>query len=102
MSLDEAWYASRSKYGRDLIFFNLVKNCGKFHFLFYLLCDASTFFYLTLKVATMNDIDPADPADPEETFMNIQQEANYSLLNKLVLEMCRKYNNTFRTVNIDN
>jgi hypothetical protein len=34
--------------------------------------------------------------------VNIQQEANYYLLNKLVLEMCRKYNNTFRTVNMDN
>jgi hypothetical protein len=92
MSLDEASCAPRSNYGRELIFFNPAKNCGKFHFRFYLLCDASMFVCLTLKVTTKND---SDPADPEETFVSIQQEANYSLLNKLVLEMCRKYNTTF-------
>jgi hypothetical protein len=99
MSLDEASCASRSNYGRELIFFNPKKNCGKFHFRFYLLCDASTLVCLTLKVPTRNY---SDPADPEETFTSIQQEANYSLLNKLVLEMCRKYNHTFRTENMDN
>jgi hypothetical protein len=92
-------HVPRSSYGRELIFFNPAKNCGKFHFRFYLLCDASTFTCLTIKVATRND---SDPADPEETLASIQQEANYSLLNKLVLEMCRQYNNTFRTVNMDN
>jgi hypothetical protein len=66
---------------------------------FYLWCDASTFTCLTIKVATGND---SDRADPEETSASIQQEANYSLLNKLVLDMCRRYNNTFRTVNMDN
>jgi hypothetical protein len=92
MLLDEASCVSRSSYGRELMFFNPAKNCGKFHFPCYLLCDASTLVCLTLKVTTRND---SDPADPEETFASIQQEVNYSLLNKLVLEMCRKYNNIF-------
>jgi hypothetical protein len=38
LSLDEASCASRSSYGRELIFFNPAKNYGKFHFRFYLLC----------------------------------------------------------------
>jgi hypothetical protein len=99
LSLDEASCASRSSYGRELIYFNTAKNCGKFHFRFYFLCDALTFTCLTIKVATRND---SNPADPEETLASIQQEATYSLLNKLVLEMCRKYNNIFKTVNMDN
>jgi hypothetical protein len=96
--LDEASCASRSSYGRELICFNPAKNCGKFHFRFYLLCYASTFSCLTIKVATRNDF---NPVDPEETLDSVQQEANYSLLNELVLEMCRKYIKIFRTVNID-
>jgi hypothetical protein len=51
MSLDEASCASRSSYGRELIFYNPSKNCGKFHFRFYLPCDESTFVCLTLNVA---------------------------------------------------
>jgi hypothetical protein len=54
---------------------------------------------LTIKVAKINDI---EPVDPEETLKSIQQEANYSLLNNLMLNMCHKYNNTFIMVNIDN
>jgi hypothetical protein len=47
-----------------------------------------TFACLTIKVAKRND---SDPTDPEETLESIQQEAKYSLLNKPVLEICRKY-----------
>jgi hypothetical protein len=80
-SLDEGSCAYRSSYGREMIFVNPAKNCGKYHFCFYLLCDASTFSCLMVKVATRND---SDPVDPEETPESIQQEANNSLLNKLV------------------
>jgi hypothetical protein len=97
-SLEEASCASRSSYGRELIFINPAKNCGKFNFRFYLLCDSSTFACLTIKISTRND---SDPADPEETLESIQQETNYLLLNKLV-EISHKYNTTFRTVNMDN
>jgi hypothetical protein len=99
LSLDEASCTSPSIYGRELIFFNPAKNYGKFHFDFYLLCDALTSYCLVIEVATRHD---SDPTDPEETLESIQQEANYSLLNKLVLEMCHKYNNTFIPVNMDN
>jgi hypothetical protein len=81
--LNEAQCAYRSNYGRELIFFNPTKNCGKFHFRIYLLCDASMSARVTLKFETSND---GDPADPEETVESIQQqEAGYSLLNKLLL-----------------
>jgi hypothetical protein len=65
----------------------------------FIFCDTLTFSCFTIKIAKRND---SDPTDPEETLKSIQQEAKYSLFNKHVLEMCRKYNNTFRTVNMDN
>jgi hypothetical protein len=99
LSLDEASWASHSSYVSELIFSNPAKNCGKFHLSFYLLCDASTFACLMIKVATRND---SDAADPEETLESIQQEAHYLLLYKLVLEMCRTYNITFTMVNMGN
>jgi hypothetical protein len=43
---------------------------------------------LTIKVATRDD---SDPADPEETFASIQQEANYLVLNKLLMEYLPQY-----------
>jgi hypothetical protein len=43
LALDEASVASRSSYGRALVFFNPIKNCCKFHFRFYLLGCASTY-----------------------------------------------------------
>jgi hypothetical protein len=98
-SLGEASCASRSSYVRELLCFNPAKNCGKLHFRFYLLCHASNVTCLTIKIATRND---SDSADPEETFVSIHQEANYFMLNKLVLEMCRRYNNTLRRVNMYN
>jgi hypothetical protein len=52
-----------------------------------------------LKVVIRNN---SDPADPEETLEFIEEEANYSLLNKLMLETCQKFNITWRTVNMDN
>jgi hypothetical protein len=54
LALDEASAASRSSYGRALIFFNPMKNCGKFHFRFYLLCCATTYVFVHMKVATKN------------------------------------------------
>jgi hypothetical protein len=70
LSLDEASCESLSNYGREVIFFNPAKNCGKFHFRLYMLCDASTLCCLTLKVATRND---SDPTNPEDTLEIIQQ-----------------------------
>jgi hypothetical protein len=99
LSLDETSAASISRYDRHIVFYNPAKNCGKFRFQFYILADASTFAPLALKVATRNDSDSCDPNDMLES---IQEESKYSDLNKLVLHMCKKYNDTGRTFNMDN
>jgi hypothetical protein len=98
LSPDEASSASRSNVGRHIIFYNPAKNCEKIHFRFYILADASTFAALVLKVATRND---RDPCVPNETIESIQEESKYSDLNKLVLQMCKKFNGNGRTINID-
>jgi hypothetical protein len=99
LSQYDALAVSRSNYGRHIIFYNPAKNCGKFHFRFYILADASTFAALVLKVATRND---SDPCDPNKMMESIQEESKYSDLNKLILQMCKKYNSTGRTINMDN
>jgi hypothetical protein len=60
-SLDEASCASWSNYEREFICFNPAKNCGKFHFRFYLLCDASMFACLPLRGTTRNENEFVDP-----------------------------------------
>ena len=59
VALDEASVASRSKYGRNLIFYNPSKP-DKFHFRFYLLCCASSFACIRLRVHTNDRSDVAD------------------------------------------
>jgi hypothetical protein len=87
LSLDDISAASRSSYHRHIVFYNPAKNCGKFHFQFYILADASTVSALTLKVFTIND---SEPCNPNEMIESIQEKTKYSDLNKLVLQMCKK------------
>lgn len=56
-ALDEASFASRSSYGRDLIFFNPQKPGGKFHYRAYCVCDNSTLALLRYRFATKNNSD---------------------------------------------
>jgi hypothetical protein len=67
LSLDEASVASRSNYDRHIMYYSPAKNCGKFHFRFYILADFSTFAALVLKVATRNNSDPFDPNETLES-----------------------------------
>lgn len=60
LSLDESSIAARSKYGRDLIFFNPQKPTGKYHFRLYLLCEADYYNCLRIIVHTKNGSDTAD------------------------------------------
>jgi hypothetical protein len=57
VALDEASVASRSSYGQMVIFFNPMKNCGKFHFQFYRFYCATTFACVRMKVNTINNSD---------------------------------------------
>jgi hypothetical protein len=118
-ALDEASVASRSRYGGDVIFFNPSKPGGKFHFRFYLLCCASTYACIRIRMhtrntsddgdgyreptedaATMdieNDTDAADADDAEE-----QTKPGHGKLVSLVLDMCKQMYGTGRVVNMDN
>jgi hypothetical protein len=64
LALDEASVVSRSLYGRAVIFFNPMKNCGKFHFCFYKLCCATTYACVHVKVSTKNNSDSQIPMNP--------------------------------------
>jgi hypothetical protein len=99
LALGEASSAPQSNFSRHIIFYNLAKNCGKFHFQFYILVDASTFAALVLKVAMIND---SDPCDLNEMLESIQEESKYSNLNKLVTQMFNTYNGSGRTISMDN
>jgi hypothetical protein len=55
LALDEESVASCSSYGRDVIFFNPMKNHGKFHFRFYVLCCATIFACVPMMVSTKNN-----------------------------------------------
>jgi hypothetical protein len=65
--LAEEYIAYQSNFGQHIIFYNPANNCGKFHFRFYILADASTFAALVLKVATRKDSDPCDPIETLES-----------------------------------
>jgi hypothetical protein len=99
LALDEASVASRSSYGRALIFFDPLKNCGNFRFRFYLLCCATTYACVRMKVATKNNSDSPDPHNSMATIYNMSL---LSKLNKLVMEMCKPLFGSKRTVNMDN
>jgi len=58
--LDESSWACRSAYGRALIFYNPMKNTGKYHFRFYCLCDGTTYSVLRFKIHTHNNSDTGD------------------------------------------
>ena len=60
LALDEASIASRSSYGRDLIFFNPTKPGGKYHFRLYFLCCADTYNCVRFRIHTRNTSDMGD------------------------------------------
>ena len=52
LAIDETSVACRSKYGRQLIFYNNTKPSGKYHFRFYALCDSDTYNCLRIAIHT--------------------------------------------------
>ena len=104
-SLDEASAACRSSFGRHLIVFNPMKNCGKFHFRFYLLCCSVT--YVCIKVRIHVRTDEMVEADKFvcESFENEdgkEQQASSKVLNQLILDMARPIFNKGITLNFNN
>ncbi|MGH7955149.1 MAG: hypothetical protein ACREOZ_04230, partial [Gloeomargaritales cyanobacterium] len=98
LALDEASVASRSMYGRDLIFYNPSKNCGKYHFRFYMVCCATTYACLRLRMHTKDVADLADCAN----LVDIVNKENLSFLSKLVLDMVRPFEHKGHIINMDN
>jgi hypothetical protein len=98
VALDEAsGVASRSSYGRAVIFFNPMK-CGKFYVHFNLLCYAKTFACVRMKVVTKNS---SENPDHDQKMGTIYNTARMSKLIKLVKEMHKPFSGYNRTVNTD-
>jgi len=124
LALDESSVACRSKYGRNCIFFNNTKPSGKYHFRFYLLCEADFYNCLRIVVATKSGSDCADgyveaaEESDEEDADNVIVQAgndnvdeedipygekqNYTKTTRLVLDICQCLKGMGRVVNTDN
>ena len=60
LAIDEASIASRSQFGRQFIFFNSAKNCGKFHYHFYFLNECDHYNMIWFRMATCDGSDVCD------------------------------------------
>jgi hypothetical protein len=104
-SLDEASAACRSSFGRHLIVFNPMKNCGKFHFRFYLLCCSKTNVCIKLRIHVRTD--EMVEADKFLSGMvtsdeGVKEVASYKLLNQLILDMAMPLFGKGITLNFNN
>jgi hypothetical protein len=80
-----------------VIFFNQMKNCGKFHFRFYLLCCATTFACVRMKFNTKNN---SDTPNADQSMGTLYNTKIMSKLNKLVMEMCKPLFGSRQTINM--
>ena len=115
MALDETSVACRSKYGRNLIFYNNTKPSGKYHFRFYALCDSDSYSCLRIVIHTRNGSDRTDRyfggGATEQVFVNEENgdddhdDANnmneLGKTTKLVLDIARPFYHTGRVINMD-
>jgi len=105
LALDETSVACRSKYGRNLIFYNSTKPGGKYHFRFYALCDSDTYSCLRIVIHTRNASDKADGYNsgttevvPEEQDERINE---FGKTTQLVMDIARPFYHTGRVINMD-
>lgn len=107
LALDETSVACRSKYGRNLIFYNNSKPSGKYHFRFYALCDSDSYSCLRIVIHTRNGSDKADGYSggmPEAVNENNDNDENISELGKttkLVMDIARPFFHSGRVLNMD-
>lgn len=125
IALDESSCATRSKYGRFLIFYNPTKPTGKYHFRFYFICDCTNYAILRVRVHTRNTTDLADGLNPnaeikttvveEETKNEEENDGNesenegckedeeeISKTNAIILDMVSPYFGSGRCLTMDN
>ena len=103
--LDEDSAACRSSFGRHLIVFNPMKNCGKFHFRFYLLCCSATYVCIKVRIHVRTDeMNEQEKfvCDSIETEDGSKEQASSKVLNQLILDMARPIFNKGITLNFNN
>jgi len=104
-SLDEASAACRSSFGRHLIVFYPMKNCGKFHFRFYLLCCSKTYVCVKLRIHVRTDeMVEADKFLSSVTTSDegTQDVESSKVLNQLILDMAMPLYGKGITLNFNN
>jgi hypothetical protein len=60
VALDEASFATKTKYGAHIVVYNPQKAVGKYHFRLYLLCCSTSYAVIRIRVHTKNDSDTGD------------------------------------------
>jgi hypothetical protein len=101
-SLDEASAACRSSFGRHLIVYNPTKNCGKFHFRFYLLCCSVTYVCIKMRIHVKTDDMVEEDAYQGGGSDAILSSASTKVLNRLILDMARPLYGKGMTINFNN
>jgi len=103
--LDKASAAYRSSFGRHLIVFNPMKNCGKFHFRFYLLCCSVTYVCIEARIHVRTDEmieEDKFVCDSTQNEDGNEDHASSKVLNQLILDMARPIFNRGITLNFNN
>ena len=111
LAIDETSVACRSKYGRQLIFYNNTKPSGTYHFRFYALCDSDTYNCLRIVIHTRNGSDRADGCSrmvgnnvADEDVDENEGDVNTSDVGKTtkqVLDIARPFFHAGRVINMD-
>jgi len=101
-SLDEASAACRSSFGRHLIVYNPTKNCGKFHFRFYLLCCSTSYVCIKMRIHVKTDEMVEEDAFQGGGDEAILSSASTKVLNRLILDMARPLYGKGMTINFNN
>ena len=101
LTIDESSVSARSAYGRNLIFYNNSKPCGKYHFRFYFVCEADSYACLRFRVHTKTGSDEADGL-PEEHSNSEEEGESKSTMIKLILDLAQPWFHTKRVINMDN
>ena len=85
--------------------FNPMKNCGKFHFRFYLLCCSVTYVCIKVRIHVQTDeMNEQDKfiCDSFKTGDGSEEQASSKGLNQLILDMARPIYNKGMTLNFNN
>ena len=98
--IDESSMPCRSQYGRHLIYYNLSKPNGKYHFRFYLCCGADFYNCIRFRVKTHQGSDRGDG------FVDMENEEDEDEHPAATVDICqdlmKPYVGSDRVLNTDN